>query len=125
MTEREIRRKDAEEQLRHNRYLRKMERRELSRKPLETMLSWIMEFSKKLVLLCVVLHAGTFLYAAAVMWHFADIATLQTMISESSDILRTCVFGYMVKAGVENWQKIRGGAQGNWQTGLGQQEDGE
>lgn len=123
MTEKEIRRKDAQEQLRHNRFIRRMERREMSQKPLRTMASWILEFSKKLVVLCVALHAAAFLYAAAAMWFFADISTLSVIISESSDILRTCVFGYMVKAGVENWQKIRGGTQ-KGHAAEGQQEEG-
>lgn len=121
MTEKEIKRKDAEEQLRHNRFIRRMERKEMSKKPLKTMASWLLEFSKKVVLLCVVLHAAAFLYAAAAMWYFADISTLPTIICESSDILRTCVFGYMIKAGVENWQKIRGGKQ---QAAQEQQEEG-
>lgn len=121
MTEKEIRRKDAEEQLWHNRFIRRMERREMSRKPIGTMASWILEFSKKVVLLCVVLHAAAFLYAAVAMWCFADISTLPVIISESSDILRTCVFGYMIKAGMENWQKIRGGKR---QAAQEQQEEG-
>lgn len=68
-----------------------------------------MEFSKKVVVLCVLLHVAAFLYSAVAMWHFADTSTLPTIISESSEVLRTCVFGYMVKAGLENWQKIRRG----------------
>lgn len=73
------------------------------------MSSWVMEFSKKVVVLCVLLHVAAFLYSAVAMWHFADTSTLPTIISESSEVLRTCVFGYMVKAGLENWQKIRRG----------------
>lgn len=73
------------------------------------MTSWVMEFSKKVVVLCVLLHVAAFLYSAVAMWHFADTSTLPTIISESSEVLRTCVFGYMVKAGLENWQKIRRG----------------
>ena len=40
------------------------------------------------------------------MWRFQDFSYLGTFIEQSSDILRTCVFGYFVKAGVENVVKI-------------------
>jgi len=84
-------------------------RRRKRRPERKTMSSWVMEFSKKVVVLCVLLHVAAFLYSAVAMWHFADTSTLPTIISESSEVLRTCVFGYMVKAGLENWQKIRRG----------------
>lgn len=80
------------------------------RKPLS---SWMIEFSKKVVILCVVIHAAAFLYSAVAMWKFMDISALPTIISESSEVLRSCVFGYMVKAGLENWQKIRNSAGGS------------
>lgn len=105
-TEREIRRKNAEEQLRHDRYIRRMEKRRLKRRR-QGLASWLLEFSKKVVVLCVLLHTAVFLYSAVVMWHMLDISALPTIVAESSEVLRTCVFGYMVKAGMENWQKIR------------------
>ena len=105
-TEREIRRKNAEEQLRHDRYIRRAEKKEVKRKQ-EGMTPWILEFSKKVVVLCVLLHVAVFLYSAVVMWRMFDISALSTIVAESSEVLRTCVFGYMVKAGMENWQKIR------------------
>lgn len=40
------------------------------------------------------------------MWRFQDFSYLGTFIEQSSDILRTCVFGYFIKAGVENVVKI-------------------
>lgn len=73
----------------------------------KTIYSWMMEFSKKVVILCVAIHVAAFVYSAVVMWRFMDISALPTIISESSEVLRSCVFGYMVKAGLENWQKIR------------------
>lgn len=85
-------------------------RRRRRRPERKSMTSWVMEFSKKVVVLCVLLHVAAFLYSAVAMWHFADTSTLPTIISESSEVLRTCVFGYMVKAGIENWQKIRRGS---------------
>lgn len=85
-------------------------RRRRNRTERKTMASWVMEFSKKVVVLCVLLHVAAFLYSAVAMWYFADTSTLPTIISESSEVLRSCVFGYMVKAGIENWQKIRHGS---------------
>lgn len=105
-TEKELRRKNAAEQLRHDRYIRRMEKKEVKRKQ-QGLASWILEFSKKVVVLCVLLHAAAFLYSAVVMWRMFDISALPTIVAESSEVLRTCVFGYMVKAGMENWQKIR------------------
>lgn len=86
------------------------------------MISWVMEFSKKVVVLCVLLHVAAFLYSAVAMWYFADTSTLPTIISESSEVLRTCVFGYMVKAGIENWQKIRRGNTAAPETKENEQE---
>lgn len=68
--------------------------------------SWLWEFSKKVVVMCVILHAAVFLYAAVVMWKMYDTSALSTLVSESSEIMRVCVFGYFAKAGLENWQKI-------------------
>ena len=86
---------------------RRTVRRRRRRTERKSMTSWEMEFSKKVVVLCVLLHVAAFLYSAVAMWYFADTSTLPTIISESSEVLRSCVFGYMVKAGIENWQKIR------------------
>ena len=106
MTVKECREQDAKEQLRHNRYKRRMERKAMKAQK-KQLTSWILEFSKKVVVMCVLLHLATFIYAAVVMWRCYDTTALPTIISESSEVLRTCVFGYMVKAGIENWQKIK------------------
>lgn len=71
-----------------------------------TPLVWIWEFSKRMVLVCSCLYVIGFFYSCAVMLASRDYTCLGTFISESSDILRTCVFGYFVKAGVENVTKI-------------------
>lgn len=69
---------------------------------------WLWEFSKRLVLICSVLYIFGFFYACIVMWRFFDFTYLGTFIEQSSDILRTCVFGYFLKAGIENVFKIKG-----------------
>lgn len=69
--------------------------------------SWLWEFSKRLVLICSVLYVIGFFYSCIVMWMYHDFSYLGTFIEQSSDILKTCVFGYFVKAGIENVMKIR------------------
>ena len=73
----------------------------------KTFSNWLLEFSKKVVVMCVLVYVAIHIYSGAAMWHFGEISALQIMISESSDVLKTCVFGYFVKAGLENWQKIK------------------
>lgn len=71
--------------------------------------TWLWEFSKKLVVTCSVLYVMSFFYSCVAMWYFQDISWLGTYIEQASDILRTCVFGYFVKAGIENVFKIKSG----------------
>lgn len=124
MTEKEIRRTNAQEQLRHDRYIRRTEKKAV-KKQAKDLTSWLVEFSKKVVIICVLLHLAVFLYSAVAMWHFFDISALPTIVMESSDILKTCVFGYMIKAGLENWQKIKGSQKKkNKAAAQEQQEEG-
>lgn len=85
----------------------------------KSLTSWIMEFSKKVVIVCTALYVAVELFAMAATWRFADTAALTTLISETSEVLRVGVFGYMVKAGLENWQKIKKGKNEN------EEEEGE
>ena len=73
-------------------------------------------------MMCTALHAAIFLYSAVVMWKMYDISALPTLVSESSEIMRVCVFGYFAKAGLENWQKI-GCAKKNVVTDRQEQEE--
>lgn len=78
-----------------------------SRRRKQTKTTWLWEFSKKLVLICSALYIFGFFYACIAMWRYDDFSCLGTFIEQSSDILKTCVFGYFAKAGVENVIKIR------------------
>lgn len=69
---------------------------------------WLWEFSKKLVFICSILYVCGFFYTCIAMWVWKDFTYLGTFIEQISDILRTCVFGYFIKAGFENVVKIRG-----------------
>lgn len=109
MNEREVReleRQDRVEAVKQNRKMRKMELK-AERKKNSDSLVWVWEFSKKLVLICSALYIFSFFYSCVVMWKFFDFTYLGVFIEQSSDILKTCVFGYFIKAGVENVIKIR------------------
>lgn len=77
------------------------------KKPEPNATHWLWEFSKRVVLICFLLYIFSFFYSCFVMWQSKDFTYLGTYISEASDILKTCVFGYFVKAGVENAIKIK------------------
>lgn len=79
----------------------------------KSMTSWILEFSKKVVVVCVLLYIIIELFSIIAIWHFMDASALSTLISETSEVLRIGVFGYMIKSGIENWQKIKKGKQGD------------
>lgn len=68
---------------------------------------WLWEFTKKVVTLCVLLYSIGFMFSCYMMYHFQDLSSLDTFITESSDIIRTCVFGYFIKALGENIFKIK------------------
>ena len=110
LTEKEVRqleRKDRIEAVLHHRKMRKIELKAQKKKNSNSMV-WVWEFSKKLVLICSALYIFSFFYSCVVMWKFFDFTYLGTFIEQASDILKTCVFGYFVKAGVENVFKITG-----------------
>lgn len=68
--------------------------------------NWLWEFSKRLVIICSALYIFGFFYSCVIMWVYQDFTYLGTFMEQSSDILKTCVFGYFIKAGVENVFKI-------------------
>ncbi len=84
--------------------------------PKQSRLSWLWEFSKKVVATCFILYVIGFFYAGAVMVLFQEFSSLGLFIEQFTDVLKTCVFGYFVKAGVENIFKIR-------KSGSGEQPD--
>lgn len=63
---------------------------------------WLWEFSKRLVVMCVVLYAIVQLYSMVVMVVSSDFSALTILVEQITDVLKTCVFGYFVKAGAEN-----------------------
>lgn len=75
-------------------------------------LKWLWEFSKRAVVLCTAFYAAGFAYAMLAMWLHGDFQWLGTFIEQTADVLKVCVFGYLVKAGVENIFKIRSNGGG-------------
>lgn len=63
---------------------------------------WLWEFSKRLVVMCVVLYAVIQVYSMAVMVVSSDFSALSILNEQVTDVMKTCVFGYFVKAGAEN-----------------------
>jgi hypothetical protein len=102
---REMERKDRIAAVKHNRKIRSMELAAQRKKSGDAFL-WVWEFSKKLVQICSVLFFFGFIYACVVMWKFFDFTYLGTLMDDLTDIMKTCVFGYFIKAGLENTFKI-------------------
>lgn len=108
-TTKEIMRQNAREQLTHDRRIRAMEMRRAKKKH-KDMTGWILEFSKKVVVMLVLIHLATYIAAFVTMWKFFDLSALPNLIDNSARLMEVCVFGYMIKAGIENWQKIKRGS---------------
>ena len=69
--------------------------------------TWLWEFSKRVVVSCVFLYFIGNIVAMFAMIKFQDLSTLGTFLDNLGDMLEVCVFGYFVKAGVENVLKIK------------------
>lgn len=87
-----------------------MRRRRYKRKKRENTLkdrtSWVWEFSKRLVLLLSLAYFCVVFYAAIIMARTNNIDALGELLQDNADVLKVCVFGYFIKAGVENAFKI-------------------
>lgn len=68
---------------------------------------WLWEFSKKVVVWCVVLYFIGNIVSFAAIFCFEDLSALGTINDNLKEIMKTCVFGYFVKAGIENVLKIK------------------
>ena len=95
-----------------------MESKQRRKKKPKSKRAWLWEFSKKIVVTCAVLYILSFFYACVVMIYAADYSYLGTYIEQATDVLKTCVFGYFVKAGIENVFKIKGSSAENDNDGV-------
>lgn len=69
-------------------------------------LFWVWEFSKKAVIICFIFYVIVQVYSMVVMVKYCDFTHLGELIDKTGEIVQNCVFGYLVKAGVENVGKI-------------------
>ena len=69
-------------------------------------LLWVWEFSKKAVLICFLFYVIVQIYSMAVMFYYCDFTSLGELINQTGEIVRDCVFAYLIKAGIENTGKI-------------------
>ena len=69
--------------------------------------AWLWEFSKKLVSALAILYFIGNIVAMVIQSAQQDFSSLSTLLDNLTDVMKTCVFGYFVKAGVENALKIK------------------
>lgn len=69
-------------------------------------LLWVWEFSKKAVLICFMFYIAVQVYSMVVMVIYCDFTNLGDLINQTGEIVRDCVFAYLIKAGIENTGKI-------------------
>lgn len=69
--------------------------------------TWLWEFSKKIVVCCAVLYFIGNVTAMVAMFVKSDLSALGNLLDNLTNVMISCVFGYFVKAGVENALKIK------------------
>ena len=69
--------------------------------------SWLWEFSKRLVTALAILYFIGNIVAMIIMAVYQDFSSLGTLLDNLTEVMKYCVFGYFVKAGVENAFKIK------------------
>ena len=69
--------------------------------------TWLWEFSKKVVFWCAILYFVGNIVAMVAMFVLHDLSALGNLLDNLTNVMITCVFGYFVKAGVENAFKIK------------------
>ena len=69
--------------------------------------TWLWEFSKKVVVWCAVLYFIGNVVAMIAMFAMNDLSALGNLLDNLTNVMITCVFGYMIKSGIENVFKIK------------------
>ena len=70
-------------------------------------MSWIWEFSKKIVWIITIMFVMVFLFCCGVIIFYPDSMGIQVIADNISDVFKVTVVSYAVKAGFENVTKIR------------------
>ena len=67
--------------------------------------SWLWEFSKKVVWTVTLLYIVSFVFAMVLCWRelqfIGNTAAITTLITESNETFRVVVGGYLIKAGID------------------------
>lgn len=78
--------------------------------PANSMLTWLWEFSKKVVVAVTVVFIIAFMYSMYLIYvainSAGDATALTTLITEINETFRVVVGGYLIKAAMENVSKI-------------------
>ena len=68
---------------------------------------WLWEFSKKIVVTVTIIFVAVFIYSAVLLWKYPDSTSVISVIENISHIFEITVVGYVVKAGMENFLKLK------------------
>ena len=71
-----------------------------------SILNWLWEFSKKIVVVLSICYFVQCIYVAIKVNTLPDSAVLGTIVTEMNETFRVCIGGYLLKAGIENTVKI-------------------
>lgn len=81
-------------------------------------LSWMMEFSKKIIfytfLIYIIIHIFIIVMTAIDYFKSGNMQCLDTLISEVNQTFRDVIGGYIIKAAVENVSKYSGNILDSW-----------
>lgn len=69
--------------------------------------AWLWEFSKRIVTALAILYFIGNIVAMVIMAVYQDFSSLGILLDNLTEVMKYCVFGYFVKAGVENAIKIK------------------
>ena len=67
---------------------------------------WVWEFSKRIVVAYSVFYFLVIIFSCCTMYIYQTLDSLPTLIDNINNTFKSCVFGYFVKAGIENIYKI-------------------
>lgn len=83
---------------------------------------WMLEFSKKMLVMLSICYGATLIFTATVMVVFQDISGLPTFLEQVTMVFSLGVVSYLIKSAVENVFKINDNKR---RTQLPPEDDGE
>ena len=67
---------------------------------------WVWEFSKRIVVAYSIFYFCVIIFVCVTMFYTQSVESMDTLIENINGTFKSCVFGYFVKAGIENVYKI-------------------